>query len=153
MKNKDTVFDYLGQIFIVYGIVIVSLALFSIVFGEEAKEVGSMFSLGAEGLSTATLLQFFLSSVLIATIRFIFFTDRFIKNMSLTLRTVCMFGLIIIVCAICILAFGWFPITEIFPWIMFFVCFVVFAGIGTFMTAWKERIENKKMEEALKKLK
>ncbi len=78
MERKETVFDYLEQIFIIFGITIAVLNIFCLMFGEEAKAFSSMFTLGKNGLSVPTMVQFFFVSVIIATLRFILFTDGLI---------------------------------------------------------------------------
>ncbi len=51
-----------------------------------------------------------------------------------------------------IFAFGWFPVTNVRAWLMFFLCFGL-STVGTFLILpWKEHIENKKMEEALRRI-
>ena len=52
-----------------------------------------------------------------------------------------------------VLAFGWFPVTEIKAWIMFILCFIVSCVISTFVSVVSEKQENKKLEEALKRFK
>ena len=52
-----------------------------------------------------------------------------------------------------IIMFKWFPVRQWQPWAMFFICFgISFAGSWLVMIT-KEKTENKKMEEALRRLK
>ena len=95
MKKGETVFDYLSQVMIIFGSTLLILSVFCILFGEEAKDYSAMFALGSKGLSVDIMYQFFLVSVIIAALRFLFFTDRWIKNLSLTLRTLSMFALVL----------------------------------------------------------
>ena len=64
-----------------------------------------------------------------------------------------MFGIVIIVVGIFATIFKWFPVTMPLPWIMFFVCFFVCTVISIIITMFKEKSENKKMEDALERLK
>ena len=82
MEERKTIFDYLGQIFMIFGITIAILNVFCILFGEDAKEFSTMFSLGNQGISVPIMFQFLIISAIIVTLRFIFFTDVWIKNMS-----------------------------------------------------------------------
>ena len=153
MEDRKTVFDYVGQVFITFGFSIVALSLFCILVGEQAKEVSSLYSMGKDGLSVATMMQFFGVSVCITGLRFLFFTDRIIRQMSLTLRTVCMLMSIIVMIVLCAAVFGWFPIDMWQPWAGFFITFA-FCFIGSMLiTRLREKTENRKMEEALRKLK
>jgi hypothetical protein len=86
--------------------------------GEKSESVSTVFSLGDDGISTATLLQFLLSSVLITFLRSLFFTGRVIRNMSLARRTALMF-----------------------------------LSVSAVISSKREMLENKKLNEALEKLK
>ncbi len=153
MNRRETVFDYVKQILFVYGFTILTLNIFCLLFGESAKDFSTLFSLGNQGLSGATMLQFLLLSAIIVTLRFIFFTDGLIRRVPLAIRTIALFALIILFMMFFIYWFGWFPINMWQPWVMFFLCFGLCAGISTLLTFWKERLENKNLEEALERLK
>ena len=155
MEEKKTILDYIGQIFMLFGLTIFILNIFCMVFGESAKELSgsNMFSMGREGLSVATMMQFFSVMIWITLARFLFFTDTIIKNMRLVFRTVGMVISVIITIAIYVILCNWFPIDEWQPWVMFFVCFAISFCISLTVTVLKERTENRKMEEALARLK
>ena len=78
MEDRKTILDYIGQVFITFGFSIVALNLFCVFIGGQAKEVSSIYSMGKEGLSVATMMQFLGVSVCITGLRFLFFTDRII---------------------------------------------------------------------------
>lgn len=152
MKKSETIFDFVGHIFMVYGFSIICLCMFCILFGESAKGYSTLFEMGNQGLSKGTLLQFLLVSVVIVTLRYLFFTDKLVKKASIMIRTIGMFASVILSVILCVNLFGWFPAYEWKPWIMFFICFGVSAGVSTAVFAFKEKTENKKMEEALKRM-
>lgn len=153
MEERKTIFDYAGQVFITYGFSIVALNLFCVLVGEYAQDVSSIYSLGKEGLSTATMVQFFAVSICITGLRAFFFTDRMIKQMSITVRTVCMMLSIIALIVLCAAVFGWFPIGMWQAWTGFFITFTLCFVCSMFLTRLKEKTENRKMEEALRRLK
>lgn len=153
MKKGANIFDYLGQIFMVFGYSVLTLNIFCLLFGESAKGFSTIFSLGGEGLGIATLLEFFLLCAVIVTLRFLLFTDGWIRNLSIPARTTLMFGLVILAIILFVILFGWFPVDYAPAWIGFFLCFGISAGVSTAIAAAKERLENKKMEEALERLK
>lgn len=153
MEERRTIFDYLGQVFVIYGITIVMLNVFCLLFGEDAKEISTMFGMGNKGLSVATMVQFFLIAVIITTLRFLFFTDILIKQMPVIARAVCMVVLVLAACVVFIVWFGWFPVNMWQTWLMFLVCFGICFLFGTIIASLKEREENKKMAEALERLK
>ena len=153
MKRKDDVFRYMGQILIIFGLSVVFLSIFSYFVGEDAKGYSTIFALGGQGISLATLAQYFLMSVLITTLRFILFTDGLISRISLTIRTFLMFFLVVLLIALFAFWFGWFPVNMLEAWGAFFVCFAICAFVSAYIMAWKTDRENKEMEEALKRLK
>lgn len=153
MEERKTVFDYIGQIFITFGFSIVALTIFCVLVGEEAQDVSTIFSMGKEGLAVSTMTQFFGVSVCITGLRAFFFTDRIIKRGSVAVRSVCMLTSIVVMVVICAVIFGWFPITMWQSWVGFLSTFALcFVGSLLLMTL-KERTENRKMEEALQRLK
>ena len=153
MIKKSTIFDYLTQIMIIWGISVLSLCLFCSMFGEVAKQYSSMFQLGKTGVAVVTLMQYLLSSVIITSLRWLIFTDILIKRVSIVIRTVVMFVCVILLTGIFAAIFQWFPIDDIKSWIMFFVCFFVCSCISVVVSAIKEKSDNKKMQEALEHLK
>ena len=58
-------------------------------------------------------------------------------------------GIIVMIIAF-VVAFDWFPVNKIEAWIGFFVSFGIVISLG--VTLLKEKAENRKMEEALKKI-
>lgn len=68
-------------------------------------------------------------------------------------RTIWMFLCIIISIVIFASAFQWFPVNQVKPWIMFFVCFFICAFVSVIVSVIKEKSDNKKMREALEQLK
>lgn len=153
MEERKNIFDYIGQVFLVFGFTIIVLSLFCIWFGEDARAYSTMFALGERGLSVATLLQFFAVSVCITALRFFFFTDVILKKMSVVWRTAGMFVSILLVMVGFVIACDWFPTDMWKPWVMFLLCFAVSAGVSTAVTIFRERMENRRMEEALERLK
>lgn len=153
MEEKKTVFGYLAQVLVVFGFAMLMLNIFCLVFGDSAKDFSAMFGLGSKGIPIDIVFQFLCISVLIVGVRFIFFTDAFIKEMPIWLRTVCMLTVIILLIAAFVAGFHWFPVDMWEPWAMFFLCFgISFAGSYCVMRM-KEKAENKRMEEALERLK
>ena len=153
MEERKTIFDYLAQALTLFGLTTVILNIFCLLFGESAKNLSAMFALGNQGLPTGICFQFLLISFLIAGIRILFFTDVLFKTMAIWLRTLCMLAAVIMIIAAFAVTFHWFPADMWQPWAMFFVCFgISFLGSYLIMTL-KEKIENRQMEEALRRLK
>lgn len=153
MEKEKTIFDYLGQVLIVFGVTTLILNVFCIVFGESAKEMSTMFALGRQGISVSTSLEFFMMSVVVITFRFLFFTDKIIKNMSLTARTGMMYIAVVLIILIMNWIFGWFPVDVWEAWVGFILSFGASIIISTVTVFVKDRVENKKMQDALDKMK
>lgn len=64
-----------------------------------------------------------------------------------------MFVCIIAGVAIFSAVFQWFPVNQFLPWVMFFVSFGVCATISVIVSVIKERHENRRMQQALERLK
>lgn len=153
MEEKKTIFDYLAQVLTVFGFSMLTLNLLCFLVGESAAEISPMFALGRRGIPVEIVFQFFAVAFLVVGARFVFFTDVVIKGMPLWLRTMCMLGTVVAVIVLFVLLFGWFPVDMWQPWVMFVVCFgLCFLGSYSVM-AWKEKMENKRMDEALQRLK
>lgn len=153
MEEKKTIFDYAEQVFGIFGFSIVILNVFCRLFGEEAKDISSIFSMGKEGLSLAVMAQFFSAAVWIVLMRFLFFTDAIIKNMRIAARSVGMVVSVLIIMVVHIVIFDWFPVDNWLPWVMFFGCFGFCFVISLSLSMFRERTENRKMEDALNRLK
>ena len=153
MEEKKTIFDYLAQVMIIFGFAVLILNIFCLAFGDSAKDISTIFALGTQGIPASVCFQFLCVSVLLTGARYVFFTDMVIKKMPVWLRTVCMMTFAIILIAVFILLFRWFPADMWQPWLMFFLCFgVCFVGSCLFVT-FKEKVENRRMEEVLRRLK
>lgn len=153
MLKKRTIFDFFANVLIIYSISTISILTFCFIFGENAKDISTIFQLGNKGLSINTMFEFLILSIFISATKWLFFTDIIIKNLSLTKRTICMFGMVIIFVGIFVAIFKWFPVTMPLPWIMFFICFFICTVISIIITTLKDKSENKKMEDALERLK
>ena len=153
MEEKRTIFDYLAQVMIIFGFTTLILNIFCLAFGASAKDISAIFALGAQGIPTGISFQFLCVSALLTGARYVFFTDRIIKKMPVWLRCICMLTCAVILIAAFIIRFHWFPAGMWQPWLMFFLCFgICFTGSCLFVTL-KEKAENKRMEEALRRLK
>ena len=153
MKRNNTIFSYAEQIFMVFGFTVLCLVVFVRLFGISAQEISTIYELGEEGLTVGTLLQFFLVSVLSVTFRYVFFSEKLIRHIPSGVRIAGMFAAIVIMIGVFAYFFGWFPVGEWKAWAMFFICFGICAIVSIVVSVLKERQENRKMEEALERLK
>ena len=153
MEERKTIYDYLAQVLMIFGFTMIILNLFCYLFGEDAKEYSTMFALGREGIKTDTMMQYLMASAFTVLFRFLFFTDMVIQNWRVVTRTICMIVSEILMITVFVLVFGWFPVDMWQSWGLFLVCFGLCFAASVTVTITKERVENRKMEAALKKLK
>lgn len=153
MRKKETIFDYVGQTFKVFGFSILCLNIFSFLFGESAEELSTMFVYGNHGLSLSTMMQFFAIAIIVTLLQALFFTDYLIKKLGMVWRIAAMFISIIAVIAFFIFRYDWFPVNMWEPWVMFFLCFGICGGVSVAVTMIKEKNENEKMQQALARMK
>lgn len=153
MEDRKTIFNYIGQMFSIYGVMIVIFVVINLIIGDNAGSVSTLFSLGKTGLSTATLLELLLLTLIVTAAQSIFLTDVVIKNMALIVRNVLFFATILVAITVFASVFGWFPLNDPAAWIGFIVSFAVCAAVSAFLMRFEENAENKKMQEALNRLK
>ena len=153
MEKEKTIFDYISQVFVIFGATVLILNMFCLLFGKDTKELSTLFSLGDQGLSVATMLQFLAMSVFVTVWRFLFFTDKVIRNLSLSLRTAGMFTAVVLTIIVFVLLFGWFPLDDWKAWLGFAVSFVISVAMSLGLSTLKEKTEEEKMAMALERLK
>lgn len=152
MEDKKNIFDFAGMVLIIFGFSMMFMMVFTVICGEDARGFSTMFALGKQGVPVAVMAQFLFMAVLIVLTRWVFFTDFLIKKSSMTIRTIGMLLTVLLISAGFIIAFGWFPVNMWKPWFLFFIDFGISTGISLIVVSLKEKIENKKMEEGLKRL-
>ena len=153
MEDNKTIFNYIGQVFATYGMILFIFIIFGIMIGDNASGYSSLFELGNQGFSIATLLQLFILAVIISVTQIAFLTYKLIKNLSIFFRNVLFFGTIVITFVTFAILFEWFPIDDVKAWIGFVLSFVVCTAISVTISRLEEQAENKKMEQALNKIK
>ncbi len=149
MEENKTIFDYIGQFFATFGIIVTIFMALGIVIGEKAKPCSTLFYLSGDGLRLDTLVQLFVFSLILSFLEVLLLTDRFIKKMPMAARIICFFVTVTITIVGFVICFSWFPIDDEKSWIGFFVSFTVCTVIGVVISILKEKAENKKMEQAL----
>lgn len=153
MIKKNTIFDFMTNFMVVFAISVISICIFTFLFGKDAEGVSSIFALGEKGIPLSTIIQFLVLALMITMFRWIFFTDKLIKTSSLTFRIILMFITVIITIAIFAAMFQWFPVNMVKPWLMFFICFAICSIVSVIISNLKEKKENEKLQEALELLK
>lgn len=152
MEQRRTIFDYIAQVFCIFGFTMVIMMSFAITFGESGKDYSMLLALGKRGVSSAVMFEFLALSVINVFLRYLFMTDRFIKEMSFLKRTICTVISILITIIAFIVLFGWFPTDMWQPWALFVGSFILCFTIGTFVTSVRNKMENKKLADGLARM-
>lgn len=153
MDKRSTIFGFLSQVFMIYGITTGLLNIFCMIFGNDAVGYSNIFSLAGAGVSVATSLQFLLAVTIVIVLRVVFMTDILIKDMKLPVRIASMFISVFAVVVAFVFVFGWFPADDPLAWVMFIVCFAVSCAASVTVSTIAERQENRRLEDALKRVK
>lgn len=153
MDKKFSILKFLSQVFTIYGVTTLLLNIFCILFGDDAQELSTIFSLGNSGVGIETSLQFLFAVLILCALNFVFMTDILIKKMCLAARIILMFAAVFATMLVFIFTFGWFPADMAAAWIMFVVCFILSCAVSTFISVLAEKQENRRLEEALKRYK
>jgi len=147
--RKQTKYNFIAQVLMLFAVDVIFLIIISAFFGEGAKHISKLYVLGSKGLSTLTLLQFLLSSVVVIFFKTLFFSDRYFKKMLALWRTILMLFFILSSMIVFIIVFDWFPLNNAQGWAGFIICFVVgFFGSISFMII-KTKIASKKYDQLL----
>lgn len=153
MEERKHLFEYLGQVLMIFGVSMLVISVLCAVVGEEAKGYSTIFALGSGGVPIKTIFQFLLSSVCIQLLRILFFTDILIKRMSVVKRIISMVVLVLVLIGVFAAVFGWFPVDDPKCWICCLASFAICFTISVVLSAMKERMENRKLAEGLRQLK
>ena len=153
MDNKPTILGYLTQVFMIFGITVLTLNIFCLLFGDSARDFSTIFALGSVGLNVTTMLQFLLAIAITIVLRYIFMTDLIIKKMPLVARIIAIFAAAFVNIVVFVLLCGWFPVDNLTAWIMFLISFAISCTASTAVSIFKEKTENRRLEEALNRLK
>lgn len=151
--KKNTVYDFLANIMIVWGISIIVLCVFVFLFGEKEREISSVFCMGKMGISLGTLMQFLLLASEVTALRWLFLSDKLIKQLSRLYRNLFMFGGIFIIVSVEAAIFKWFPMNQAKSWILFLLSFTICSTFSICISVATDKNENRKLQEALERLK
>lgn len=141
--------NFLKDTMLIFSVDVLVLIFLTWVFGEDAKEISTLFRLGSRGIALETLLQFFLSSVVISALRQIFFTEKIFKNMMALWRSIGMLLSVIVFISGFIAFFGWFPVDSKEGWLGFIVSFLICFLASTGVMVLKTRSQSRKYEKLL----
>lgn len=145
--------ELLNRTFLIYGVIVFFLAIESLVVGESAKAVTTIFATEGTGLPTLILMQFLGLAFVISLINQVLTIDTIIMKVSSIKLLVLRLGLCFIATFGFIVIFNWFKLESLISWLYFILCFALSFGLSILLSATIEKKENKKLEDALKEYK
>lgn len=129
------------------------LIVFALIFGESAKEISSLFLFGNQGIPLAVMAEFLLISFLTTCTEYLFFSEKVFRHMPGNKRAACMLLSTLTITSLAIWRFGWFPPGMWEPWIYFLLSFLVSVAVSIGVMCLKTKVENRRLEEGLERMK
>lgn len=140
---------FFSQLFVTFFVSILSLSLIGLAVGDGAKEYSTLFSLGSNGISFASIFQMLFYSILLSLLKNLIFSETVIKKMMAKWRAVLLVLGSFLLAVIFIFSFHWFPYNYYPAWIGFFASFTVGFLISLAIMLIKSQMDNRKYEDLL----
>ena len=151
VRESNGLLQFINGVVTTFGFTVIAFIPLVIFFGDGAKGFSSLFAFGGVALSMASLIELLILSVFINICSNVLFTDRWIKRMSILVRSILFFTIIPIAIVVFVICFHWFPVDYVEAWIGFFVSFGVCSTLGVLVSRLKEKSEDERMNRALEK--
>jgi hypothetical protein len=148
---KKQVITFIESLLKIFAVIILIFAITTLLIGKEAKSFPNLFMSGNKAISLKTLFQLFTFSFLISLLRFVFFTDVFLKKTGLILRYIFFFILTIVIFVIIALICHWIPKRPII-WILVLASYSLSTVISILVTHFFTKKEDEKLNDALAKI-
>ena len=113
---------------------------------EELRNLSQLFALCGEGISFAALAELLALSFVISLARYVWFSEKFFKNMLMVNRITFMLISVFLAAGICSVIFGWFPAGMWQAWLGFVLSFLVGTAVSFAAMAIRTRTESKKYQ-------
>lgn len=147
--KKQQIIPSIAEIFTLS---VIFVSLFNIALrgqAENLSQLSELFALCGEGLSFQTMGELFLLAVVIALVKYVWFSDRFFKHMLLSLRITFMLISVFVLAGGASVVFHWFPWTLWQAWAGFIASFLVSTVLSFSVMMTEGRIESRKYRQAL----
>ncbi len=152
-ENQTGFFPFFTRFLVIFGVNVMIVAVVGVFGGEASMPYSTMFKLGGVGITYETLLQLCIADLLIALLNDLFLSDKIFKNMIFILRMILMMLSIVMVMAIFIIKFKWFPADFVPGWIGFIAAFSICFLASVVVSVIKTKVDNKKYNELLERYK
>lgn len=153
MREYKNIFDFLSEVLIIFSITILMFLCIVPLFGEQAKEISTMFDYGGGAIAIHTLVELLGMSFIEIGIKYIYSNERIVASISGIPRLLIMFSMNIGSVVVFAYLFQWFPFNAWLPWVGFGISFTLCVVLSIGVMNVKTKLDTKKLEEGLKKFK
>lgn len=130
-----------------FTVFILVLSVIGTLFGEDAKDISMMFSLGGAGVSFQVIVQGLFLICLISLIGLVFEEVSMFKRMLQLYKFIIMLISSALITIAFIVIFRWFPIDNLVAWMGFFISFTSCVAISTLFMIYKTKKEDEEVQK------
>lgn len=130
-----------------FTVFIILLSVIGTLFGEDAKSISMMFSLGGAGVSFQVIIQGLFLISLISLLGLVFEELRMFKRMLQLYKFIIMLVSSALITIVFIVIFRWFPIDHPAAWLGFFISFTLCVILSTLFMIYKTKKEDEEVQK------
>lgn len=136
----------------IFTLSMIFVSIFNIILSGNARElsqISEIFALCGKGISLKALAELLFMAVVIALVKYLWFSDRFFKNMLMSLRITFMLISVFVIASAASIAFNWFPKDMWQAWAGFIFSFLISTVLSFAIMMVESAIESNKYSRAL----
>lgn len=149
-KESRNIFKFLAQVITTFGMTILIISVLTLLVGEEAKNISTIFQLGKQGIAQSTIWQFFLVAFINTSIGWIICNENILTKVPALAKQLLAIGSNGVIVILFVYLFEWFPIDMWQAWVGFIICFAGCTSTALIVSFLKLKIENQWFEENLR---
>lgn len=153
MERKITVAQFAISTLVAFTVMILFLTLIGPLVGGDAKEISTLFSLGSQGISYATIRQTLVMALYASIVQVVFLSNWIVKKMMLLWRTILVFFFILTGIGALSVWFRWLPLNNTVAWVAYLFSFAGACSLSTLLMVVKTRRESAQVEKKLEEYK
>lgn len=151
MENRDNrrFFSSTAEVFTLS---LLFVSIFNIALSgnwKELRNVSELFALCGEGISLVALGELMVLSLMISSLRLLWFSDRIFKNMLMLNRITLMLVSVFLIAGVCSVIFGWFPPSMWQAWLGFVLSFAIGTAVSFAVMQMRSRKESRRYQRNL----
>lgn len=149
--KKQQIISSVAEIFTLS---IIFIWIFNIILRDSSRSlahISELFALCGEGISLKALAELLFVAIVVALMKYFWFSDRFFKNMLMPLRITFMLISVFVLASAASIAFNWFPRDMWQAWAGFIVSFLISTVLSFTIMMAESGIKSKQYGQALMK--